>query len=279
MPLGDLKLEIGKPYNIDYVIKELEKAPEVQLGHIVVHVLHEHVYHVNRLKLEGISKKIKKIIAERGKEYERIGKKFIPVSDITILSIIDPYARYEKYNKFYIALESQILKGIKESKRDQVAAPVEAIINEARKMVVVEDEKELLNGIGIYFRRKEIATSPVSEGKYILFEKLKPYMMRSATFIERETEERGYEKYRAYTNFYEDLFRQIVEGIATSKKGEIAAPVNAIINEAETRSFNIRGKEEEFLRGMKLYFKIRWIKAERTDKGYIIFRKLQYVVT
>lgn len=278
MPLGDVKLEIGKPYNIDYVIKELEKAPEVQLGHIVVHVLHEHVYHVNRLKLEGISKKIKKIIAERGKEYERIGKKFIPVSDITILSIMDPYARYEKYNDFYMALESQIEKGIKESKRDQVAAPVDAIISEARKMVVVDDEKELLNGIGIYFRRKGIATSPISEGKYILFEKLKPYVVRSTTFTEQKTEERAYEKYSVYTNFYEDLFRQIVEGIATAKRGEIATHVNAIIGEAE-KDFDIKGKEEEFLKGMKLYFKTRWIKAERTDKGYITFRKMQYVAT
>jgi len=274
MSLDDLKLEIGKSYNIDYVIQELRKAPEIQLGHIVVAMTKEHKYHVNKLQLEELSKKIKATIVKGGKEYEKIGKKFVPLTDITILSIVDPYARYERYNKFYISFEPQIVKGIEESKKDSVAAPTDAIVNEAKKMgIAIEKEEDFLDGMGLFFKRRGISTSPVSGGKYILFEKAKLPSPRKIMISEMEAAEREYDKYKTYTGFYDDFFKQIVQGIATSKKEEIAALISAIIDEAQKVGYSVVGKEREFLRGLELYFKIRGIRVEKADVKYLVFRK------
>lgn len=273
MSSDDVKLETGKSYNIDYVIQELEKAPDIQLGHIVVVMTREHKYHVSKLQLEDIAKKIKRKIVEGGKEYEKVGKRFVPLTDITILSITDPFEKYRKYDKFYLSLEPQIVKGIADSKKDSVAAPTEVLIREARKIVTIDDEKEFLGGLGMFFKRRGITTNPIQEGKYILFEKHKPLETRRVTVIDAEAKEREYEKYRVYTGFYEDFFKQIAEGMTVSKKGEIAAPINAIISEAQKLGFVVVGKEKDFLKGMDLYFNIRGIATERADQKYVIFKK------
>jgi hypothetical protein len=266
------KLEIGRSYPINYVINELEKSPDVQLGHIVV--MHEHLYHVNKFKLEGVAKKIQKMVAEGGKEYEKRGKKFVPTSDVTILAIIDPLKRYDKYVKFYQSLEPEIVKGIEDSKRDSIAAPTEAIINEAKKTgIEIGDEEEFLDGLGLYFRRREINTSPISDAKYILFEKIGAPIVKKVTVTDLEAAEREYEKYREYTKFYEDFFRQIVEGIAASKKGETAATIDAIISEVKKLGFVTENKEKDILRGMDIYFGTRGIKPNVVDNKYVIFEK------
>lgn len=266
-----INLQVGKSYPVNYVIGELEKAPDVQLGHIVV--MHEHLYHVNKLKLEDVAKKIQKMVSEGGKEYEKRGKKFVPTSDVTILSIMDPLTRYEKYVKFYKSLEPEIVKGIEDSKRDSIAAPTEAIINEAKKTGIdIDDEEEFLDGLGLYFKRRRIVTSPISGAKYILFEK-EGVPMRKATVTELEVAERDYGKYREYTKFYEDFFKQIVEGITESKKGEIAAPIDGIISEAKKLGFLVEGKEKDILRGMDIYFSTRGIKPNIIDNKYIAFKK------
>ena len=306
MSLNDLKLEIGKSYNIDYVIQELQKASDVQLGHIVVDMTREHKYHVNKAQLEDLSKKIKATIAEGGKEYEKIGKKFVPLTDITILSIVDPYIKYEKYNKFYISFEPQIVTGIDESKRYSVAAPTDAIINEAKKMgIVIEKDTEFLDGMGIFFKRRGISTGPISGGKYILFEKVGPNLpkrvkvpeMKAADreaiqrenterevlerentereVLERETAEKEYEGYREYTGFYDEFFKQIVQGMADRNKEEIAAPISSIIEEGQKMGYTSVEKEKDFLRGMELYFKIRGISSEKMemDENNLVFRQ------
>ena len=266
--MSSIKLEVGKSYPIDFVIRELEKTPEVQLGHIVV--THEHLYHVNKLKLEEVAKKLQRVISEGGKEYEKRGKKFVPTSDVTILSIIDPLTKYEKYVRFYSALLPEIEKGIEESKRNSVAAPTEAIINEARKTgTEVKDEEEFLNGLGIYFKRRGINTGPISAAKYILFEKMG--LLKKE--IDLEVSKREYDKYRDYTKFYEDFFKQIIEGITVSKKDEIAAPIEGIISEVKKLGFLIEGKERDILRGMDIYFGIRGIKSDIIDNRYVIFKK------
>lgn len=275
MTADNLKFEIGKSYNIDYVIQELEKAPEVQLGHIVVAMTKEHKYHVNKLQLQELSKKIKDAIAKGGKDYEKIGKKFVPLTDITILAVIDPYDKYKKYGRFYTGIEGQIVKGVEESEKGQIAAPTEAIISEARKVVEFEHEDDLLNGMAIYFRRRDINTRQISDGKYILFEKIGPQTERHVPIKETEFTEREYEKYSMYEGFYEDFYKQIIEGMETSKKGEIAAPISAIIGEAQKLGLDIIGNEKGFLRGMELYFKIRKIGTKKsTDEKYIILKKM-----
>lgn len=270
--MNSVKLQVGKSYPINYVIGELEKAPDVQLGHVVV--MHEHLYHVNKLKLEEVAEKIKKMVAEGGKEYEKKGKKFVPTSDVTILSIVDPLARYGKYIKFYKSLEPEIVKGIEDSKSDSVAAPTEAIINEAKKTgIEITDEEEFLDGLGLYFKRIGINASPISGAKYILFEEEGIPMTRKMTVNDLEVSEREYEEYRVYTKFYEDFFKQIVEGIAGSKKGEIAAPIDGVINEAKKLGFVVEGKEKDILRGMDIYFSTRGIKPDIIDNKYITFKK------
>lgn len=268
--MTSINLQVGKSYPIEYVIKELEKAPEVQLGHIVV--MHEHLYHINKLKLEEVAKKIQRLVSEGAKEYEKRGKKFVATSDVTILAIMDPIKRYEKYIRFYSALFPEIEKGIEESKRDSVAAPTDAIINEARKTgTEVTDEEEFLDGLGIYFKRKGIHTSPISAAKYILFEKMgAPTVKR---IVELESTEREYEKYKEYTKFYEDFFKQIVEGITASKKGEIAAPIEGIIDEVKKLGLPTEGKERDILRGMDIYFGTRGVKYNLIDNKYAAFKK------
>lgn len=266
------RLEIGKSYPIGYVISELEKAPDVQLGHIVV--MHEHLYHVNKFKLEGVQKRIKKMLEEGGKEYEKRGKKFVPTSDVTILAIMDPLKVYEKYVKFYTSLEPEIVKGIEDSKRDSVAAPTDAIINEAKKTGIdISDEEEFLDGLGLYFKRRYINTSPISDGKYILFEKIGAPTVKRVTIADLEASEREYEKYSEYTQFYEDLFKQIVDGIVTSKKGETATTIDAVIEEAKKLGFATENKEKDILRGMDIYFNTRGVKPTIVDNKYVTFTK------
>jgi hypothetical protein len=270
--MSSIKLDVGKSYPISYVIKELDKAPEVQLGHIVV--MHEHLYHVNKLKLEEVEKKLQKTVTEGGKEYEKRGKKFVATSDVTILAIMDPLTRYEKYVRFYKSLEPEIVKGIEDSKRDSVAAPTEAIINEAKKTgIEISDEEEFLDGLGLYFKRRGINTSPISGAKYILFEKAGVPTVKKVTVADLETDEREYEKYREYTKFYEDFFKQIVESIAISKKGEIAAPIDGIIDEVKKLGFITENKEKDILRGMDIYFSTRGIKPSVIDNKYVTFKK------
>lgn len=267
-----IKLEVGKSYPISYVIKELEKAPEVQLGHIVL--MHEHLYHVNKVRLEGLLKKIKKIIAEGGKEYEKRGKKFVATSDVTILSIIDPLTKYDKYTRFYKSLEPDIIKGIEDSKRDSIAAPTDAIINEARKIgIEIIDEEEFFDGLGLYFKRIDISTSPISGGKYILFEKTGVPTVKKIKVGGIESAEKEYEKYEKYTKFYEGLFEHIVGGIAASKKGDIAASIDGIMEEAKKLNFVTEGKEKDILKGMNIYFSTRGIKTNIVDNKFVIFKK------
>jgi hypothetical protein len=264
------KLEVGKSYPIEYVISELGKAPDVQLGHIVV--MHEHLYHVNKFKLEGVAKDIQKRLEEGGKEYEKRGKKFVPTSDVTILAIMDPLKIYEKYMKFYKSLEQEIIKGIEDSKRDSVAAPTDAIINEAKKTGLdISDEEKFLDGLGLYFKRIQINTSPVSDGKYILFEKIGAPTVKRLSVKDVKSSEIEYEKYSEYTTFYEDLFQQIVKGINASKKGETATPIDAIIGEAKNLGFMTENKEKDILRGMGIYFSTRGIKSNIVDNRYITF--------
>lgn len=276
MSLNGIKLEIGRSYPIDFVIKQLEQFPEVQLGHIVV--MREHLYHVKKSRLEEEAKKIKKMVAEGGKEYEKRGKKFVPTSDVTILSIVDPYERYEKYSKFYTAFEPDIEKAIAESTKGNIAAPTDALLSEARKIVEITDEEEFLDGLGLFFKRKEIDTSSISGGKYILFERHvlvtpKKGVISDSVALERELE-REYERYGygQYNDFYENFFKQIVEGITGSKKGEIAAPIDATIDETKKMGFIMEGNEIGFLRGMDIYFDIRGIKLNIVDNKYITFR-------
>jgi hypothetical protein len=263
MEFNSIKLEIGKSYPIDYVIRQLDEFPEVQLGHIVL--MHEHFYHVKKSKLEEQSKKIKRLIEEGGKEYEKRGKKFVPTSDVTILSIINPYLRYEKYDKFYKAFEPDIIKAIEESARGNIAAPTDALLSEAIKLLGMTDEEEFLDGLGLFFKRKGIDTSSLSGGKYILFEVHVPTKVKESSELEIY--------YKNYEDFYNSFYQQIIGAISSSKKGEIGAAVEDIINEAKKLGYDIKNGGRALLRGMNIYFGVKGIKAQTQDGKFVYFKK------
>lgn len=166
-----LKLNVGKSYNIDYVIQKLENAPDIQLGHIVIIMTREHKYYVSIVQLKDIARKINKKIVEGGKEYEKVGKRFIPLADIIILSMIDPYEKYRKYDKFYVCIEQQIMKGIVHSNEGSIAAYTDTVINEAKNIIFIDNEKEFLRGLSIFFKRKGVMISYTEKNEYILFDK------------------------------------------------------------------------------------------------------------
>lgn len=278
MSSDNIKIELGKTYNINQIIGELEKDPDILLGHITIFDPNvgavQHMYHVNKIQLEELKKEIDKKVREGKAEYEKRGKKYVGIYDMTVLSVTDPFVKYEKYAKFYNDLYKDVEEKIDASKKGSVAAPTQAIVEEAIKMrFVIEKQGEFLNGLGIFFKRKGIDTGTISGGKYITFEKrgFRPKSVpRTITVSEAE-----YEKYRQYTKFYEDIFKQITEGIATSKKGEVAAPTLAMVDEARKLGFAIdAGKENDLIRGMEIYFNTRNIATEMTkDEKHMIFRR------
>lgn len=81
------------------------------------------------------------------------------------------------------------------------------------------------------------------------------------------------EKYEEFTKFYEDFLKQIVDGITTSKTGDIAAPISSIIDESKNMIHIVEGKEKEFLNGMSIYFDIEGIKTNIIDDKYITFKR------
>ena len=82
------------------------------------------------------------------------------------------------------------------------------------------------------------------------------------------------EKYKEFTKFYEDFLNQIIDGITTSKTGNIAAPISNIIDDSKKVVHIIDGNEKKFLKGMNIYFDTRGIKTDMdVDDKYITFKK------
>ena len=67
--------------------------------------------------------------------------------------------------------------------------------------------------------------------------------------------------------------KQIMEGITTSKTGEIAAPINNIIEDSKKMIPTVEGKEKELLRGMNIFFDTRGINTKIIDGNYMTFKK------
>lgn len=76
-----------------------------------------------------------------------------------------------------------------------------------------------------------------------------------------------------FAKFYEDFMKQIMDGITTSQTGEIAAPINNIIEDSKKMIPVVEGKEKELLRGINIFFNIRGIKTEIIDGKYMTFKR------
>lgn len=81
------------------------------------------------------------------------------------------------------------------------------------------------------------------------------------------------ETYEEFTKFYDDFMKQIMDGITTSKTGEIAAPINNIIEDSKKMIPTVEGKEKELLRGMKIFFDMRGINTKVIDDDYMTFKR------
>ncbi len=68
-----------------------------------------------------------------------------------------------------------------------------------------------------------------------------------------------------YEKFYEDLFKTLVDGAESSKRGAVGAHVNDIINDAKKSGYLINGMEKEFLKGIPIYFEKKGIRVDISE--------------
>ena len=87
--IREINIKTGKTYPIKSIIEELKKHTDIKLGHI--YVLNKHEYRLGMAELEELQKRINKAEIEDTVVYDLYGKKKYNPSDVTILSIINPY--------------------------------------------------------------------------------------------------------------------------------------------------------------------------------------------
>lgn len=295
--VNEIDIKVGKTYPIKYIIEELKKYPDIRIGHILA--LNRHQYHLGVEELEALQGDIAK--AEKDGEvlvYDISGKKRINAYDITVLSIIDPYSRYIKYEKFYEALYKQISDAIDGSTTGVISAIPKDLLEEARKEGFgVEKESDLLDGIYIYFSRRGIEGRRVVREKdgekkdYIAFAREgvfetedkserqdrkvdKKEKGKLLTITEHEARELK-EKTKEFENFYAELEKDIIAFISQHKDKEGGAAIESIMLEAKKVFPNIENRKDIFLRGMILYFNGKGVSVEvLKDNKSMIFRMM-----
>lgn len=297
--VNEIDVKIGKTYPIKYVIDELKKHPDIRIGHILA--LNRHQYHLGVEELEALQSDIDKA----GKEgevlvYDISGRKRISPSDITILSIIDPYSRYMRYEKFYEELYKQIKDAIDESTTGVIMAAPEDLLEEARKEGFgVEKEGDLLDGVYIFFNRRGIECREITKDKdgtkkdYIVF--AREGMIGSEDREERsdrkaEKKEKGKgkllditeheamelkEKTKDFENFYIELEKDIIAFISQRKDREGAVGIESVMLEAKKVIPNVENRQDIFIKGLRLYFNVKGISVEvLKDKNFLIFKMM-----
>lgn len=251
--LNNTKFEIGKIYPLRFLIEGLEKNPDIKFGHIVV--MGQHLYHINKKRLEEIEKDIDKKLKKMKEKNPNI-----PNTKALILSIIDPYTKYEKYVKFYNSVLADVEEAVLKSRKGEVATKVEDLIKEANGFESELNEKDFkgfLNGMSIFFQNKGIYVE--IWGKYIIFRK--PGI---------DNDNNNLIDFSKFKSFYENIQKDVEEAILKSKKGKVASPVEEIILEAKKMGFDVEGKEFYLLKYMKDFFKETGIKI---SGKYAIFGK------
>lgn len=291
--IRELDIKTGKTYSIKHLIEELKEHTDIKLGHI--YVLNKHEYRLGIAELEELQKRINKAEREDTATYDLSGKRRASASDITVLGIIDPYSKYEKYEKFYNEFYKQIESHIDSSDYDVVMAPIEDILKEARKEgLAIEKDDDLLDGISIYFERKGIESRRVLKEKegvrkeYIVFG-------RSGTIITTTKEEKVEKKpekgklvsitgrdaqivkeqTKEFESFYSDLEQTVLAFIKQSKDKSAAIKIDNIVEEAKKTISDADSKKDMLIKGMTLFFNEKGINTEikKDDKGvyHIIF--------
>ena len=286
--IRELNIKVGKTYSINHLIEELKQHPDIKLGHI--YVLNKHEYRSGIEELEELKKRINKAERENVVVYDLNGRRKISPSDITVLGIIDPYSKYEKYEKFYGDLYKEIDAAISASDSGIVMAPSDDIVAEARKEgFAIEKDEHLLDGIRIFFERKGMESRHITKGKegerkeYVVFGK------EGSIAKEEKLEKKGDDKGRLITtteydinilkentkefeSFYNDLETTVVVFIKQSKEGNAAVEISNIVEEAKKTIVNINNKKDLFLRGLVQYFNEKGISTDLRKADYMIFR-------
>lgn len=289
--INEIDLKVGKTYPIKRVIEELKKYPEIKLGHIFV--LNRHEWHLGVPELEELQKKIDHAEKVSVAAYDISGRKRIEPSDISILSMIDPYSQYKKYEKFYEEFYKQISSAIDGSDSGIVMASSEEVLKEARKEgFVIEKEDDLFDGIYIYFDRRGTESRRIIKGKegerkeYIVFGR--EGAITKEEKVDRKTKEEGKsklvsisehearelkEKTTEFEPFYSDLEPTVLAFIKQSKDKSAAVKIDNIMTEAKKTLHNIENRKDLFMRGLIQYFKDNGIAAEilKAD-NFVIFK-------
>jgi len=286
--VGDVKLKVGDVYHIGHVLKELNKAPDVRLGHIIV--LDQHLYHIDKSDLEKINTKVMNI-ESRGSYKPFDNKK--KATDVTILAIEDPFEGFVRYLEMYKDMEGQILEGINKSKSREIGAPISGILEEAERIGVLPNKKfdisyemikgvqeeikvinpeyekharDLFRGINIYFKRLGIDTKVVKSseyGQYMAF--IESGKIHTSTYIRCNT----------YEKFYRELETDIRKGISSIESREVATSIISLIDEAEKHGIVIdsTNTRKRFLDCMHTFFNNIGIATKVISSGqYISFK-------
>lgn len=295
--INEIDIKVGKTYPIKYIIEELKKYPDIRIGHILA--LNRHQYHLGVEELEALQSDISKAEKEEGMlVYDISGKKRINASDITVLSIIDPYSRYMKYEKFYEDLYKQIEGAIDGSATGVIMASPKDLLEEARKEGFgVEKEADLLDGVYIFFNRRGIEGRRITKDKegtkneYIVFareETIEKEDRSERTERKVDKKEKGKllniaeheamelkEKTKEFENFYTELEKDIITFISQRKDKEGAVGIENIMLEAKKTIPNIENRRDIFIKGLILYFNGRGIGIEiLKDNDFMIFKML-----
>lgn len=289
--IREINIKVGKTYPIKHIIEELRQHPDIKLGHI--YVLNKHEYRLGIAELEELQKRINKAERENLAVYDIYGKRKISPSDIAILGLIDPYTKYEKYEKFYDEFYKQIDSAIDASDSGIVMAPSEDILMEARKEgYLIEKDDDLFDGISIYFDRKGVESRRIIKGKegerkeYVVFGKEGTITREEKVEKKVGDEDKGKlismtehealilkENTKEFEPFYNDLEKTVVAFIKQSKEGNAAVEIANIIEEAKKTFHNIESKKDIFLRGLVQSFNEKGISTEvRKADNYMIFR-------
>ncbi len=294
--LNEIDIKVGKTYPIKYIIDELKKHPDIRIGHILA--LNRHQYHLGVDEFVALQQDIDK--AEKDGEtlvYDISGKKRINVYDIMVLSIIDPYSRYMKYEKFYEELYEQIAASIDGSKTGVILASPKDLMGEAIKEGFgIEKESDLIDGIYIFFGRRGIESRRITRDRdgekkeYIVFarEGIIEKEDKQERKVDRKDREKGKgrllditeheaielrEKTKEFENFYIELEKDIIVFIGQHKDKEGAVGMESIMLEAKKVIPNVENRKDIFLRGMILYFNGKGINVEiLEDKNFVIFK-------
>ncbi len=288
--IKEINIKVGKTYPIKYIIEELKKNPDIKLGH--VYTLNKHEYRLGIAELEELQKRMIKAEKENTSVHDISGKKKISPYEIHVLGIIDPYSKYEKYEKFYEEFYKQIENAISASESGAVMAPSKDVIEKAREEGLgIEKDRDLFDGIPIYFGRRGIESRTIIKGKegerkeYIVFGR-EGAITKEEKVDRKPGEEKGKlisiteheakilkESTKDFEPFYSDLEKTVIEFIKNSKEKNAAVEIGNIIGEAKKTIHNVDSKKDIFLRGLVQFFSERGISSEvRKADNYMIFR-------